>query len=55
MPIPGTTKLDRLKENVGAVEVALDGPELERLAQALSRIEVQGERYPAAMQARIDR
>jgi aryl-alcohol dehydrogenase-like predicted oxidoreductase len=55
VPIPGTTKLHRLEENVGAVEVAFDGSELERIAQALSHIEVQGERYPAAMQARVDR
>jgi aryl-alcohol dehydrogenase-like predicted oxidoreductase len=55
VPIPGTTKLHRLEENVGAVEVGLDGSELDRIAQALSRIEVQGERYPAALQARVDR
>ena len=55
VPIPGTTKLHRLKENLSAVEVALDSSELERIAQALSRIEVEGERYPAAMQARVDR
>ena len=55
VPIPGTTKLHRLKENLSAVEVALDSSELERIAQALSRIEVEGERYPAAIQARVDR
>ena len=55
VPIPGTTKILRLEENVGAAEVAFDESELDRIEAALSRIEVEGERYPAAMQARIDR
>jgi aryl-alcohol dehydrogenase-like predicted oxidoreductase len=55
VPIPGTTKVGRLEENVGAAEVVLDDSELDRIESALSRIEVEGERYPAAMQARIDR
>ena len=55
VPIPGTTKLHRLEENVGAAQVELTDSELEKIEDALSRIQVQGERYPAAMQARIDR
>jgi aryl-alcohol dehydrogenase-like predicted oxidoreductase len=55
VPIPGTTNLGRLEENVGAAEVVFDDSELDRIESALSRIEVEGERYPAAMQARIDR
>jgi aryl-alcohol dehydrogenase-like predicted oxidoreductase len=54
VPIPGTTKVHRLQENVGAADVALETSELDRIAEALSRIKVEGERYPAAMQARVD-
>ncbi len=55
VPIPGTTKQHRLKENVGAAAVELTGSDLERIQDALERIDVQGDRYPAAMQARVDR
>lgn len=47
VPIPGTTKLARLKENLGAVDVELTGAELDTLNQALARIEISGDRYPA--------
>lgn len=53
VPIPGTTKLHRLEENLGAVEVTLSATELQKLTQALETIKVIGERYPAAMQARV--
>lgn len=55
MPIPGTTKMHRLEENVGAADVDLSDSELSRLDQALAEIEIHGERYPPAMQARVDR
>jgi len=55
VPIPGTTKVHRLEENVGAAEVELVADDLARIEDVLSRIKIEGERYPAAMQARIDR
>lgn len=48
VPIPGTTKLHRVEENLGAVEVTLSTEELGELAKALSKIEVHGERLPEA-------
>jgi aryl-alcohol dehydrogenase-like predicted oxidoreductase len=55
VPIPGTTKVHRLEENVGAANVALDAVDLSEIAAALSRIKVEGDRYPPALQANIDR
>lgn len=55
VPIPGTTKLHRLEENIGASSVTLSADDLAKIEAALSRVEVQGDRYPAEMQARIDR
>jgi aryl-alcohol dehydrogenase-like predicted oxidoreductase len=46
VPIPGTTKLKRLGENVEAVEVELTGDDLREIETAASQIEVQGARYP---------
>lgn len=54
-PIPGTTKLHRLEENLGAVEVALTNDDLEEIHQALAGINVQGNRYSEAAQSWIDR
>ena len=48
VPIPGTTKLHRLEENLGAVDVTLTAHDLQELADALAKIEVQGERLPEA-------
>ncbi|HLO92107.1 MAG TPA: aldo/keto reductase [Lentimicrobium sp.] len=48
VPIPGTTKLHRLKENLGAVNITLTSKELEEIARGLSAIEVKGARYPEA-------
>jgi aryl-alcohol dehydrogenase-like predicted oxidoreductase len=45
-PIPGTTKLDRLKENVGAVDIELTPDDLREIEEAASKITVQGARYP---------
>ncbi len=55
VPIPGTTKLHRLDENLGAVEVELSAADLQRIADALAQVQVQGDRYPAALQARVGR
>jgi len=46
VPIPGTRKLDRLEENLGAVNVDLTAEELRDLNDALSKIEISGDRYP---------
>jgi len=46
VPIPGTTKLNRLEENVGAVEIELTRDNLREIESAASQIEVQGARYP---------
>ena len=53
VPIPGTTKLNRLEENIAAVEVALTDDELDALTNA--QIEGRGERYSEANQQMIDR
>jgi aryl-alcohol dehydrogenase-like predicted oxidoreductase len=55
VPIPGTTKLHRLEENLGAAEVELSPAEAQALAEAVAAIPVQGERYGAAAQAMVDR
>lgn len=52
-PIPGTTKLHRLQENIGTVSVQLDTKEIQEINLAASKITVQGERYPAALQNRV--
>jgi len=55
VPIPGTTKLHRLEENLGAATLALRPAELREIGEALGAMPVAGERYPAQMQALIDR
>jgi aryl-alcohol dehydrogenase-like predicted oxidoreductase len=55
VPIPGTTKLHRLEENLGAVAVELTAGDLDRIRTALAGIETVGDRYPATMQAFINR
>ena len=55
IPIPGTTKLHRLQENVGAAETTLSAGDLEKINNALSRIEVQGARYSENSQKMVDR
>lgn len=45
-PIPGTTKLPRLEENIGAVSVGLNAEDLRQIDEAASRIQFEGERYP---------
>jgi pyridoxine 4-dehydrogenase len=55
VPIPGTTKLHRLKENLGAASVELSPDDLREVADALAGIEVQGARYPPHLQATVGR
>jgi len=55
VPIPGTTKLHRLEENVGAATLELTASELTRINDAIVRIEVKGDRYPAHLAARVGR
>ena len=55
VPIPGTTKLHRLEENLGGAELKLTPEDLQRIAQGLEAVQLQGERYPAAMQALVSR
>jgi aryl-alcohol dehydrogenase-like predicted oxidoreductase len=55
VPIPGTTKLHRLEENLAAAVVELTAEDLEEITSASSRITVQGARYPEWMQARVGR
>src|ERR1700751_4410362 len=55
VPIPGTTKLHRLKENLDAANVVFTAKDLADINAALADIEVQGERYPAQMQAMVNR
>ncbi len=46
VPIPGTTKLERLKENIGAASLELTSDDLNEIESAASKITVQGARYP---------
>jgi len=55
VPIPGTTKLHRLEENLGADAVELSKSDLREIENALSAIEVQGARYPAHLQKMVGR
>jgi aryl-alcohol dehydrogenase-like predicted oxidoreductase len=55
VPIPGTTKLHRLEENIGAAEIELTAEDLSQIASALSTIEVRGARYPEALQKTVGR
>jgi len=55
VPIPGTTKLHRLEENIGAVNVQLTPDDLRQIDSASSKIPVQGERYPENLQKLVNR
>ena len=55
VPIPGTTKLHRLEENLAAANVELDAGDLQRIAEALAHISIEGARYPAALASRVGR
>lgn len=53
VPIPGTTKIHRLEENLGAASVELTKDDLAQIEHVVSAIPVQGDRYPAHLQARV--
>jgi aryl-alcohol dehydrogenase-like predicted oxidoreductase len=55
VPIPGTTKLHRLEENLGAVDVQLTAQDLQQIDEAAAGIEIQGARYPEALEAMTGR
>jgi aryl-alcohol dehydrogenase-like predicted oxidoreductase len=55
VPIPGTTKLHRLEENIGAVDVELSPGDLRELENAAAKVPVQGARYPAELQKMVGR
>src|SRR6201999_1259229 len=55
VPIPGTTKLHRLQENLGGAEVHLTADDLKEIHDAVSAIDVQGDRYPAHLQSLVNR
>lgn len=52
VPIPGTTKLNRLEENIGAANIELTSDDLSEIQNAASKIEVQGARYPEELERR---
>ncbi|MBS1155562.1 MAG: aldo/keto reductase [Proteobacteria bacterium] len=55
VPIPGTTKLHRLEENLGAASVQLSADDLNQIEAALAGIKVEGDRYPPHLQQRVGR
>ena len=55
VPIPGTRRLERLDENLGSADLDLTPEDLEELESASASVQVQGDRYPEAMQRMIDR
>jgi aryl-alcohol dehydrogenase-like predicted oxidoreductase len=55
IPIPGTTKLARLEENIGALNMQLSAVELAAINEAASKITIQGARYPASLQKAVNR
>ncbi|MCB9274011.1 MAG: aldo/keto reductase [Lewinellaceae bacterium] len=55
VPIPGTTKQHRLKENLGAAAIELTSGDILEIEQAVSKVEIQGARYPEHLQRRVGR
>ena len=55
VPIPGTTKLKRLEENIGAAEIELTSEDLREIDRAASKIKVQGARYPEHLERMVGR
>ena len=55
VPIPGTTKIHRLEENIGSVAISLSAEELHDIRAAVSVIEIQGARYPQQLQAQVNK
>jgi|SRR5579862_3210567 len=54
-PIPGTTKLQRLEENIGAADISLSPDDLREIDAVLARVEIQGDRYPERLQRLVGR
>ena len=55
VPIPGTTRLERLEENLAAASIALSPADLADIARALDSVPIQGDRYPPQFAARVGR
>ena len=55
VPIPGTTKLNRLEENIGAVNIELSSDELNEIENISTEIKIQGTRYPEGAQKMVNR
>jgi aryl-alcohol dehydrogenase-like predicted oxidoreductase len=55
VPIPGTTKVHRLEENIGAANIELTPEDLQRIEAAVTQVQVQGERYSAQMLKTVNR
>ena len=55
VPIPGTTKLARFEENIGAVNVELTPDDVREIEGAAAKIQVQGDRYPEELEKRTYR
>ena len=55
IPIPGSRKLERLDENIGAVDIELTPDDLREIESALSTMTIQGDRYPADLQKMTSR
>jgi aryl-alcohol dehydrogenase-like predicted oxidoreductase len=53
VPIPGTTKLHRLEENLGSVDIILTAEDLSQIEDAASKIKIEGARYPESLQKRV--
>ena len=53
VPIPGTSKLHRLQENIGGAGISLSNDELNKINSELEKIKISGDRYPAQMQAKV--
>jgi aryl-alcohol dehydrogenase-like predicted oxidoreductase len=55
VPIPGPTKLHRLDENLGAATIQLTSDDLQQIGDALSKITIEGDRYPQEVEALTNR
>ena len=55
VPIPGTTKLNRLEENLAAADIVLSQKDTQQITEALETIKIDGERYSPEHQARVGR
>jgi aryl-alcohol dehydrogenase-like predicted oxidoreductase len=55
VPIPGTTKLNRLEENIGAASIELTEKDLFEIEEAASKIKIEGARYPESLEKTVNR